>query len=82
MTDPSKNKDEKAKQLTPAELAIIEMLKKQNISAQAVSLQQEGSSQQHAFWDSQVIALCVYRSACSFDTLLTFTTFRHLLTHF
>lgn len=53
MTDPSDN--EKGKQLTSAELAIIEMLKKQNISAQAVPLQQGDSIQQHAFWDSQVI---------------------------
>lgn len=55
MTDSADKNDEKAQQLSTAELAIIEMLKKQNISAQAVvPLIQGDSSQQHAFWNSQV----------------------------
>jgi hypothetical protein len=54
MTDSGDNNDEKAKQLSPAESAIIEMLKQQNISAQPVPSQLGDSSPQHAFWDSQV----------------------------
>ncbi|GAX14312.1 glycylpeptide N-tetradecanoyltransferase [Fistulifera solaris] len=53
MTDSGDNNDEKEKQLSPAESAIIEMLKQQNISAQPISTQQGDSSPQHAFWDSQ-----------------------------
>lgn len=56
MPDSGENDDGKGKQLSAAELAIIEMLKRQNISAQPVSAQQGDSSQQHPFWDSQVIS--------------------------
>ena len=53
------SEDNDGKKLTPTEMAIIEMMKKQNLQAQIVRQQgsdttSESTKQTHAFWDTQV----------------------------